>query len=222
MFKYWTLFVVIFTIIIIVGLVEPQQKNNFNISRPQYPECFDSQWDYTLIFPDSNNNNSPVTGLMRWSKLGDMMYYNISALDNFEQIVKDNIIYNFYRNNQTCYLWIFDFPIVQNYFQNVSFVGLQYDVNLNNNYKNSFNELQAEWIGQLNTKPVFNKDTTFIVHTNTKNGYVTKYIAANVVFNNKGQPGSEILTLKSMELTIPNKSLFVIPPYCSKQKRRED
>ena len=183
---------VLFILLLAEGVVT--QRNE--ILRPRYPEMFISNWTYTL----ASANNIISSGWTLWAGYNQSMYYYMSALDGWEQLLTGTSIYNFYRTEENCCVDNYGWPLFANYFNNATLMG----------YSKSGEEEVVEWVGSLYTQPIFSSNVTYFVKTAKATGYPLAYISANVVNYN----ASEIMYLLNISYSQPPLSLFLLPSFC--------
>ena len=166
--------------------------------RPQYPPQFSSNWTYSLAGP----GEVEAKGWTLWSGYNQSLYYYMSALEGWEQILTGTKIYNFYRADANCCIDDYGWPLYTNYFQNATFFGLS--------PSGLHGTPTANWVGSLYTQPIFGFNVTYIVGTEPKTGYPLSYISANVVNYNE----SEIMYRFNITYEQPPVEWFTIPDFC--------
>lgn len=164
--------------------------------RPIYPEMFTSNWTYTLTGPQDIISK----GWTLWAGYDKSLYYYMSALEGWEQLLTGTKIYNFYREIQSCCIDDYGWPLFDDYFNNATFIG----------FTQHENSTKLQWIGSLYTQPVFGYNVTYVVSTEPQTGYPTSYISANVVNYNE----SEIMYRFDINYTQPPLEWFKIPNFC--------
>ena len=167
-------------------------------ARPVYPPNFVSNWTYTLAGP----RDVISQGWTTWAGYDEMLYYYMSALDGWEQILSGTRIYNFYRAYENCCYDDYGWELYPNYFNNATWMGYHPSGISGNN--------TAEWVGSLYTDMIFGFNVTYFIRTEYVTGYPTMYLSANVVNYN----ASEIMYLKEIEYIQPPLSWFDIPEFC--------
>ena len=128
-----TLFLILLLLISLSIFVTNSSKNN----KPHFPNIFHSKWNWYESYVDTIG----AQGEFIWANNGTAMYYNITVLQ-FEQLLIDNKVYNWYRETSVCYIWEVEFNLLDHYFDNTSYIG-------------SIDTATDIWSGSLNTVPVF-------------------------------------------------------------------
>ena len=162
---------------------------------PRFPPVFVSNWSYALVRP----NQTIAQGWTIWAGFNDTLYYYMSAYNGWEQIVQGTKIYNFCRKQATCCYDDYQFPIVQDYFQQMDLIGpLPSALD------------QIEWVGSLPTQQVMGIPQTFILRTQASTGFPIMYISANIA----GTTFSENMFLLNYQFIRGPDQWFQIPAFC--------
>ena len=108
---------------------------------------FVSNWSYVLRSPTEDL----ASGWTLWAGFNQSLYYYMSALDGWEQILTGESIFNFYRAKQQCCVDWYGWQIYPHYFDNATLIHSGPTANT--------------WVGSLYSQPVFGFNVTYFVTT---------------------------------------------------------
>ena len=165
-------------------------------AEPRYFPDFDEKWSYQLKTVDKVLAQGPIrfAAMSNGTRNATALYYFMPCLDNWEQIVLERCLFNFWRANASCTILLYPQPLLESYFS----LSVELTAGL--------------FSGMLRTASFFGRNETFVVGTDAA-GFVNQYFALNAGFSG-GLPFSEVLTQTQVNRTAPNAALFDPPSFC--------